>query len=231
MFVKLRYNTVAAEVSEWSATLTVMCASVPNAPATPTLTLGTLDIIIVDWLPPADDGGSAVLGYTVLMKRVGEVSYETVYDGSEDPTTLQQSLTDFNGAILIPGDYQIIVIANNWVGEGAQSSFLVVTLPYLTSAELTTVSGNGITNDVEAAKPAEITLISYDTSGSRKPGGDFYFVHVTDYCLVTDNFRCDLSDDQDYVLFDEIIMLPMTDNNDGSYYVTYEVKRRGKITV
>lgn len=87
MDVYLRYY-IGAAFSFWSISVTMICADVPSPPAAPTLTLGTIDLIIVDWLPPSD-GGSAVLGYKLYMSLSGLATYSLVYDGSQDPVILQ----------------------------------------------------------------------------------------------------------------------------------------------
>ena len=42
---------------------TFMCANVPQSPSTPRLLVMTLDLILLEWDPPTNDGGSPILGY------------------------------------------------------------------------------------------------------------------------------------------------------------------------
>lgn len=70
----MRWDDGTLTYSQYSNDVTYLCANskipylplsylVPDAPAAPTISLGTLDLIIVNWDPPASDGGSSVLGY------------------------------------------------------------------------------------------------------------------------------------------------------------------------
>jgi hypothetical protein len=49
----------------------MVCANVPSSPAAPIALLASLDLILIEWAPPVSDGGSAILGYEVLMKHTG----------------------------------------------------------------------------------------------------------------------------------------------------------------
>ena len=66
--VELAYSDGAAW-SEDSVPVTMICAGLPDSPAPPTLLLTSLDILLLEWAPPASDGGSAILGYAVYMKE------------------------------------------------------------------------------------------------------------------------------------------------------------------
>jgi hypothetical protein len=66
--------------------VTYVCANYPNNPVAPTLLLSSLDLFIINWSPPAIDGGSAILGYKVYMRISGAPSYTEIYDGSQNPT-------------------------------------------------------------------------------------------------------------------------------------------------
>ena len=86
MDVYLRYY-IGAAFSFWSISVTYICASEPDPPAIPTLRLGTVDVIIVDWDVPAWNGGSNVLGYRLYMKLASSGSFTLVYDGYQDAVT------------------------------------------------------------------------------------------------------------------------------------------------
>lgn len=90
MDIQLRVTTNTPETSAWSIAVTLICADMPVSPDTPTLIMGTADLIQVEWTFPTDDGGSAVLGYYLFMRTQAEADagtdYTLVYDGGEDPT-------------------------------------------------------------------------------------------------------------------------------------------------
>lgn len=58
----MKYETASLQASELSPAVTFLCANAPSPPSTPTATLTTQDLIIVEWVPPTD-GGSPILGY------------------------------------------------------------------------------------------------------------------------------------------------------------------------
>ena len=61
----------------------MICANVPLSPATPTLLLKTLDLLLLEWEPPTDDGGSPILGYSVHMRQSGVgAEYTMIYNGT-----------------------------------------------------------------------------------------------------------------------------------------------------
>jgi hypothetical protein len=68
--------------SDWSVPVTFLCANVPTTPNAPTLVLGSMDLIIVDWTPPTSDGGTPILGYDLYMKKNSAGTYTLIYDGS-----------------------------------------------------------------------------------------------------------------------------------------------------
>lgn len=65
-----------------SAAVTMICAGLPESPADTRLILRSLDILLLEWEPPADNGGSPILGYAVYMRRTGEADYDLVYNGT-----------------------------------------------------------------------------------------------------------------------------------------------------
>jgi hypothetical protein len=99
MDVQVRYY-LGGVASIWSVPITFLCANVPNAPAAPSVTLGTMDLIIVEWGPPASDGGTPILGYDLYMKSNAESAYTLVYDGSQNPTTKSFMITSYEAAAL-----------------------------------------------------------------------------------------------------------------------------------
>jgi hypothetical protein len=70
--VQLRYSYGGPTPTEWSVAVTMICADVPASPATPSLLLTSLDLLLLEWDPPASDGGSPILGYSVFMRELDE---------------------------------------------------------------------------------------------------------------------------------------------------------------
>lgn len=66
----------------------------------------------------------------------------------------------------------------------------------------------------------------------RTTGGDFFFVQVQDLCAVTSNFYCERLPNSSNI-FQEypLIFNLMTDNGNGTYDTTYQIKRDGQVSV
>jgi hypothetical protein len=67
--IELAFTDGSGVESDASAPVTMICADVPESPAAPVLLLGSLDLILIEWEPPAD-GGSPILGYEILMRSI-----------------------------------------------------------------------------------------------------------------------------------------------------------------
>lgn len=93
--VSLRYKDAAGTQSASSVSVTMICADVPSSPAAPTLLLGSLDIILLEWEPPASTGGSPILGYEVLMSSDAVPTAVQVYDGKQNPATRTLAIRTF----------------------------------------------------------------------------------------------------------------------------------------
>lgn len=65
----------------------MMCAAEPGAITDMTVPIFTRDIILINWSPPADDGGSPILGYLVNMRKTGTTDWTLKYNGTENPGT------------------------------------------------------------------------------------------------------------------------------------------------
>ena len=74
--------TNAIGTSEESKAQYFVCADLPNPPDfAPTLETATETSLTIAWNPPADDGGSPVIGYRVYMNYIRDGDWELVYDG------------------------------------------------------------------------------------------------------------------------------------------------------
>ena len=191
----------------------MMCADVPQSPQAPTLLVNTLDLILLEWDPPADDGGSPILGYAILMKTQDMTDLLMVYNGTQNPSTRSLALTEFNDAPLEKTEYVIIVRAYNWVGESydTQLSFATVIITVRTNAETSLIFGDPFELDgggaltgvasIKAAVPALVYLQARDDIGvDLTNGGSNIFVQIEELCTVTDNYRCDRVPDTPDVL-------------------------------
>lgn len=183
--------------------MTLFCASVPETSQAPYATLpGSIELIQVAWDLPTDNGGSSVLGFFLYMKLVEESSWTLIYDGGEDPATKMYTLlnkVDHLGNPLVDRDYLFAVSSRNIVGTSPMSASLTLNVALRSSAALSTLSGAGIVSG-RGAVLNTINLVARDENGSlRSAGGDLIFLHVEQLCKVTDNYRCDLSLDQDSV--------------------------------
>lgn len=66
--LQVRHTDASNDEVSISPSVTMICANVPLSPATPTLLLRSLDLLLLEWEPPTDDGGSPILGYSVHMR-------------------------------------------------------------------------------------------------------------------------------------------------------------------
>mmetsp|Transcript_39217 Transcript_39217/g.44949 ORF Transcript_39217/g.44949 Transcript_39217/m.44949 type:complete len:201 (-) Transcript_39217:15099-15701(-) len=131
MKVSLQY-TSGATTSGYSVGVSMMCADLPLAPAAPTVLIKNLDQVVIEWQPPASDGGTPVLGYQVDMKKDGD-AYTQIYDGAEDPGSRILYITEYNSAPLEVTTYYFRVRVLNWVGAGPDSAETTVILATQTS--------------------------------------------------------------------------------------------------
>lgn len=229
MIVKLRY--LLGTYSDWSVPKTFMCANIPNAPPVPTTVLNTLDMIVIEWLPPTNDGGTPILGYKVEMKKNSESAYQIIYDAKENPATKRLEVTKYNNAALEVATYDFQVVAYNWVGASTASTTLNVVIGTKTSATGSLVSGDGI-GTIKAMVSYEVDINSKDiTNAANTAGGDFFFLHVMLECQKTTNFKCVTVANPRQILTNPPNLIPFVDNGDGTYKATYFVPLDGKVTV
>ena len=99
---------------------------------------GTLD---VSWEAPASDGGSAITGYKVQWKRVGD-SWDTPADVFEETVSrMTHTITGLTDGV----EYAVRVIAVNDVGDGPPSDEATGTPRETTPPELATATVDGRT--------------------------------------------------------------------------------------
>jgi len=101
----------AAGNGAYSTSSSATPATVPSAPAAPTLTPGNAQLSVA-WTAPSNNGGSSITGYTVRYKLTNEDTW-TERNVSTSPGTIT-GLT--NGAT-----YEVQVRGNNSIGEGTYS--------------------------------------------------------------------------------------------------------------
>lgn len=74
--------TNAIGTSLESVTQYFVCANLPNPPdAAPIMETATEKSITIAWNPPANDGGSPIIGYRVYMNYLNDGDWELVFDG------------------------------------------------------------------------------------------------------------------------------------------------------
>jgi hypothetical protein len=80
--ISMKADDASGDWTDESAPVTMLCADVPASPASPTLLLSALDLILLEWDPPLSDGGSPILGYTVWMKASADTEFTLAYNGT-----------------------------------------------------------------------------------------------------------------------------------------------------
>ena len=107
-------NAIGA--SPETATLEVMAAHIPSAPDAPTISASDETSIILNWLAPADNGGTPLLNYIVQWNN-GGLGNDFIDLITVDATVLTYTLND-----LTTGEnYSFRIIAKNAVGSGPNS--------------------------------------------------------------------------------------------------------------
>jgi hypothetical protein len=145
---------------------------------------------------PTYDGGSPVLGFYLWMRYDDDQfdpDYTLVKDDEEDVTSLTYTSSSTHTEDKIkPGHYLFAIEARNWVGTGAKSVPLNLTIDYLSSPDLTIVNPEG-TIAIEGAVTVTVSINAKNELGEAKTeyADDAYFLHVENVCFVTSNYRCD----------------------------------------
>lgn len=177
----------------------MLCAGKPQAPAAPTLLIGNLDQITINWALPPDNGGAPVLGYFLYMKAAADPNYTKILlqkglaAEGEDPTVLSfTTRVDHLGSPLRPNTFSFVLSARNWVDVSLNSTALTFVIPYLSDPALSSLS---LLNTIEAAVTASVHMVAHDQNGIQTTefAGDAYFLRVENACTVTSNYRCDLT--------------------------------------
>jgi titin len=89
---------------------------VPGKPEAPTVEDMSPEVASVAWAPPASDGGSPITGYTLEMRRVGDVKWKPASkDATPDTKLTVEGLMDGE-------EYEFRVTAHNKAGPGAPSA-------------------------------------------------------------------------------------------------------------
>eukprot|EP00744_Colponema_vietnamica_P003777 GILI01005732.1.p1 GENE.GILI01005732.1~~GILI01005732.1.p1 ORF type:complete len:2203 (+),score=253.12 GILI01005732.1:565-6609(+) len=107
--------------SQVGADISVVCAPLPSAPSAPFLLSLTNTAISLAWAPPTFSGGILVTGYRLYLSSVvnGQpVGYSVVYDGLNQPSTLQATVSP----LLTGNTYSFVVSAISAAGESPQSN-------------------------------------------------------------------------------------------------------------
>ncbi len=133
--------------SDPSGAVTPMAGpNVPGAPTDVTAVAGDTQAT-VSWTPPADDGGSAITGFTVLA--------------NPGPATASASATATSASIsgLIDGtSYTFTVVARNAVGSSAPSAPSSAVVPVAFSASSTIDASGGTLTIGEGTTAASLTI-------------------------------------------------------------------------
>jgi hypothetical protein len=189
--LQLRHTDSGGDEVSVSPSVTMICSDVPLSPATPSLLLRSLDLLLLEWEPPADDGGSPILGYSVHMRQSGEgADYTMIYNGTQNPASRSLAITEFLGAPLEVRGYDLVIRAYNWVGVSPDTSLaLALIITVRTSAPNSKLEGELLLYDdaenptlvtsakMRAVVPSDITAIAFDTNGLRlNAGGSNVFV-------------------------------------------------------
>lgn len=178
MKISLKY-TNGVDFSSYSVAISMMCAEVPATLAAPTVIIQNLDQIVIEWQPPATDGGTPILGYKVDMSDDGFLTSTQIYDGSENPGARHIEVTEFNSAPLIVITYYFRVRAINWIGASIDSTPLVVILTTQTSEIESIVSGTGIAT-IEAFVISSVEVQARDSTPiDILTGGDIFSLQVS----------------------------------------------------
>lgn len=120
--------------SPLSDEFTVIAATVPAAPATPTLVSQSQTLIQFSWNIPSD-GGSPILGYIVYSDG-GAGTFSALSPTITDVLTVSYDVTQASHGIVTGTVYQFNVIAYNAVGQSVASPNIAIQAATLPSPPL-----------------------------------------------------------------------------------------------
>jgi hypothetical protein len=131
--------------SPTSPTVTLFCADKPSAPIMPLVTWKDINRLVLNWVPPGDNG-SSILGYQLYMKLFTDPTYVVVYDGSSKPSNTFTTISTYLGNPLAITSYSFQLYAINIVGVSAASPVLTVQINDTASLQYSILSGAGLSS-------------------------------------------------------------------------------------
>jgi hypothetical protein len=108
---------------EYSESIAILAAEVPDAPSVPILVQQTVTEIVIRWVAPYN-GGSAIRDYEIYMDILGQGDFDLLAPTSGGPTFLSYTITSALHGIVTGEIYDFSVIALNDKGSSEPSEIL-----------------------------------------------------------------------------------------------------------
>ena len=91
---------------------------------------------------------------------------------------------------------------------------------------------SGYNATITALVSNTISVVAKESDGtSRTVGGDFFYIHITDYCECAQSFLCVRVPSSNAKYVNSILPLPQillfTDNGDGTYNQSFTINLKG----
>jgi endoglucanase len=109
-------NDVGESIASIPTSLVI--ATIPTAPGTPSKVYSTLSAITIEWDASESDGGDSISTYAVKMESIEGDGFEVI--GYTSATTITQ------GGLISGQEYYFQVVAINSVGESPDSTAYLI---------------------------------------------------------------------------------------------------------
>jgi hypothetical protein len=141
LFANVTAGTYRALVTTDNGTRSATASSagtlaVPTGPSRPrnvTATVTAAGGLVVNWQPPASNGGAAITGYRVILTNLNLQGFK-VFGGTPEVRDVPATTTSATFSSGRSGDWEVSVIATNKFVPGAPSPAIPVTLSYALQA-------------------------------------------------------------------------------------------------
>ena len=167
-------NDVGQGAYSANETATTKVATVPNAPTQITNLDSTTNSVFIAWTNSSDDGGSAIIGYTVDYAVAPSGTWQTQDSTLVDNYTRTSTITG-----LTPNtEYNVRVAAINGIGQGAYSANATATTAASTVPVVPTVPAAPTISGSPTVTPDSVSISWNEPGNGGSPITDYSVQYV-----------------------------------------------------